>query len=232
MPEIDLAGWAAAIPPAALERARAEGPLARETAETPEDRDARLALGRAAGARRWRERLAETHAAYAGVTWDALDAQQRPDDLRRWVEDPDALTLFVVGYVGVGKTHAAVAVGAEFAARGARVAIWSWRDWIAAVDWRREHAAVEAAVHDATTADLLILDDLGVGFRGEPFPEWVATKTETLVDARVRCARRTVITTNLGGDQLAVAFDDRTLSRLSERRSVVAVTGPDRRGPR
>jgi len=144
------------------------------------------------------------------------------DSLHDWSENPAGRNLVLLGPVGTGKTHAAVAAVRAAHDRGADVA---FAPVVELLDELRpggpEHALAEYA-----HADVLVLDDLG----SERPTEWTGERLYALINRRWLEERPTVATTNLDPDPLREAVGDRVFSRLVGNDAVVLrLTGKDRR---
>jgi DNA replication protein DnaC len=158
--------------------------------------------------------------------------------------------LLIVGPVGVGKSHAAIAAARLVHFNGLRVVVTSVVDLLDGARpsgfddrsnsplrgagpgaWLDDGAPVRTRVtlDDAANADLLVLDDLGA----ERPTDWTGERLGLLVDVRWREARPTIATSNLaardGKGPLVDAVGQRVYSRLVHDAVTVAATGPDRR---
>lgn len=171
--------------------------------------------------------------------WAALgDLADQPPEvvaaLDDWASDPDGRNLLLLGPVGVGKTHAAVAAarGPHFE-RGTDV---RFLPVVELLDLLRP-GGPENALYDLADTDLLVLDDLG----SERPTEWTAERLYALINRRWLEVRPTVCTTNLPatrrdapegyqGATLDEAVGERVFSRLVGNGAVVLrLTGHDRR---
>jgi Mrp family chromosome partitioning ATPase len=175
-------------------------------------------------------------AARAGLA--ALDPDQHPDGLARWLADPHALMLVLAGRTGAGKSFAALALAAEAALRGAAVEFarrrpllvrrWTVDGYLSAL---RPDGSPEPGWlirHRASTAELLILDDLGAGLDG-PASEHARRELTELLSGRLEAGRRTVVTTNLQSAEVRAMYGDQVLSRLTECATALLFLGSDRR---
>lgn len=135
-----------------------------------------------------------------------------------------ALTLHLVGPVGVGKTHLAAAVAAEYAARtAARPRFWS----IARLLEDLRPGGDDAAWQQASSAQLVILDDLQAA---NP-TAWAREKFLALVDARTSNELRTICTTNAPWQSLVSAWGEPAMDRLTLRSATIEMRGDSRRRP-
>jgi len=202
-----------------LARYRSNVPPTREPipdGETPEDRAERLAR-QAQNRRIAFDRSMPAEFRTASV--DQLEPEYA-DLIGGWL-GTTSRTLVLSGPVGVGKSHAAYAVMRAAADAGRSVAAWAVPDLLAAL---QPDGDATAAVR-SRSCEVLLLDDLGA----EKPSDWRVEQIATLLDARVREARRQVITTNHLYDELARRYGERVMSRLTGGATVVRMAGPDRR---
>lgn len=144
-------------------------------------------------------------------------------ELDAWVSVGGPENLVLLGAVGVGKTHGALAAAHDRFMRGHQVLfapIGELLDWL---DWRRPDSAIHMA--DLCQVDLLIVDDLGT----ERSNEWTGERLYLVVNRRWLDGRPTIVTSNLNPDQLGEALGERTWSRLADGATAVRFTGKDRR---
>lgn len=164
-----------------------------------------------------RERALAWHARHANDQFrrfrDAVaDHPQVLDWVTRYLLDPGFDSLMLQGVVGSGKTHQAFGAFRAIAESG-RPPV-GWKAVVAAELYRRlrpnsanDQAEILASYCEAP---LLLLDDLGAAKRST-FTEDV---TYQLIDARYRACLPTIVTTNLGTDDLFEEIGHRTTSRL------------------
>lgn len=147
-----------------------------------------------------------------------------PEPLRTSLDGWGGLSnLILLGGVGVGKTHAALAVARRrFIEAGDSVKFWPVVELLD--DLRPGGQAVTLdAVFDV---DLLVLDDLGA----EKPTDWTAERLFAVVNRRWMERAPIVGTSNLQPDELRAALGARTYSRLvGDDAVVVGLSGPDRR---
>lgn len=141
--------------------------------------------------------------------------------LRDWSADPAGRNLVVLGPVGVGKTHAAVATCRGQAGAGRHVV---FRPVVELLDDLRP-GGPEGALAEAMAADVLVLDDLAA----ERVTDWTAERLYAVVNRRWMEQRPIVATANLEPDELAQVLGERMYSRLVGGAVVVRLAGPDRR---
>ena len=143
--------------------------------------------------------------------------------VRAWVHAEDGSNLYLSGPVGSGKTGLAVGALRELWASGA----WSLR--FAGVpdllDAMRPGAPVPGPMAGCVGASWVVLDDAGV----ERPSDWVRERLYVLVNGRYEAERPTILTSNCDLAALAEALGERTVSRLVESVTVVAVDGDDLR---
>ena len=155
--------------------------------------------------------------------WAQLDDFPDEPELAAWATDPGGRNLLLLGPVGVGKSHAAVAAArpAHFD-RGEDV---RFLPVVELLDLLRP-GGPEHALYDLADLDLLILDDLGT----ERPTEWTAERLYALVNRRWLEERPTIATSNLGPDEFRAAVGARVFSRLVGDGAVTRrLTGRDRR---
>lgn len=171
---------------------------------------------------RWQARLP---AMYAGANLSDLDAgADTPGEARKvltWLVNEGSLTLVLAGPVGVGKTHAAYAIGNTAVARGIWTEAWTVTDLLEAL----RPGGDPAVARDVARCDLLVLDDLGVS----KVTDWAVDQVTSLMDTRIREGRRQIITTNAPYEVITEEWGHRLADRLAYRWTVVSLTGPSRR---
>lgn len=163
---------------------------------------------------------------------------------------PESGGVYLWGLVGRGKTHAACALALRELANGTpmrdaqtgevmayRTPVTRFCTMVDAKDQLRDTFGTRQSAHDLRsvlfTCDLLILDDVG---REDPKP-WAQEFLWTIVDARYRSLKRTIVTSNYSRGELAgriMAGSDATManaivSRLAEMTTPIHMEGPDRR---
>lgn len=186
--------------------------------ESDEDRRARMSLQATNAAIRWRSRLP---AMFRDASTDDLDDDQHAVDVAAWLLS-GRTGLLLAGTVGAGKTHAAYAVGNAALAQGLTVEAWTMHDLLSALRPDGDPAALAFA----RAADVLILDDL----MAAKVTPWMQETMTSLMDARLRDERRTVVTTNATAAALAESWGARTVDRMTYRAQVLVFTGESRRG--
>lgn len=133
--------------------------------------------------------------------------------------------LLLLGSVGTGKTFLAACVANALLERGFRVRFATLTRLTQELAGTWERAEMLDALD---TLDLLVLDDLGV----ERDSGQTAELSFEVVDARLKCGRPLLVTSNLTAGDFASPGSlnrHRLLSRLAEACSAVVVDGADRR---
>jgi DNA replication protein DnaC len=132
-------------------------------------------------------------------------------------------TLVISGATkGVGKTHAAYAIG-NHVVQETDVVAWSVIDLIDAI----KPGGDERAYDEACRATLLILTDLGA----ERVTDWSLERLLGIIDTRWREGRRMVVDTNLTSAEILARYGDRLLSRLEDGLTAATFTGKSYRRP-
>lgn len=171
---------------------------------------------------------------------DDLTPAQQPDTARRYLDDPDAVTLIAWGPHGVGKTYLAAAVATEYAARrysyapGRAVTDTPPVLWRSApdlfddlrpggdeVDARRRTLLWERV----RTVPLLVIDDFG---HGRP-TEYAVERLFAAVNHRVEWGLRMVVDMNAGWDDMVTAWGGPLMDRFRESAYTVEIGGASRR---
>lgn len=153
----------------------------------------------------------------------------------------DSIGYYLHGTVGTRKTGTAVTMMREIMIRNSRpykidtMVRGIYDAWFFPVttilgriksSFRPEAAETEADVIDRVSSPaLIVLDDLGT----EKVTEWTLQTLYTIIDIRSRNNRQTIITSNLGLEQLGNHLSDRISSRIRGMCKVVLMTGKDRR---
>ncbi len=186
------------------------------------------------GLRAWEGTAEGIPARYRGCSFDSFimrkGAQAGRSACERWAADFDPKTtkagLYLAGGVGSGKTHLAVATlravvvrhltsvrfetsaGLVFKVRGVDGDRFDW-----------------GAVERAVSARLLLLDDLGQ----EQASDFSRDVLFRVVNGRYEAEKPTIITANMGDEQLASQYGAALPSRLYEMTKLVRLTATDYR---
>ena len=161
---------------------------------------------------------------------ECLCPEQRPELLRAWLHSPAGQILVLTGDTGRGKTFAAFAVGSAAVVEGRYVAAVAHKRYLDALEPDGSDEESWRIRRRAYNADVLILDDLGAEMDPTvPASEFRTRETCDLLSARLKPGKKTIITTNLTPDELALMFGGRIISRLNQGCLAVEVQGTDRR---
>lgn len=130
--------------------------------------------------------------------------------------------VLMLGAVGVGKTHAAVAM-----ARHAYETSWKTVIYAPAVELLDDlrPGGPEDTMVRVCQVDVLVLDDLGA----ERPTDWTGERLYLLVNRRWLEQRPTIVTSNLSAADLEQAMGARMWSRLWHDAVALELAGPDRR---
>ena len=161
-------------------------------------------------------------ARYENATYDDLDDTQQAEMVRGWL-DSKSPTLFLIGPVGTGKTHAAFAVMRDAVERD----LWVSGETVTnLMETLRPDAWPSNLPRLSTQAALFLFDDLAAG----KATEWVVEQFTRIVDERAREGLRQIVTTNTASwTELVDMYGDRAMSRLAGGATVAQFTGGDRR---
>lgn len=177
------------------------------------------------------ERRSGLPADYRSMTLERFDASfyKDPEDvrnklarLRRFVmlirAGQPMANLILIGDVGTGKTHLAVALANELLESGKSVAYH--RVDALLDDLRRElfegAGGGSETMRRALSADLLILDDLG----RESVTEFALTQLAHLIEGRNAANRPWIVTSNLSVNEIGTLYGLRLQDRLMEKVTV------------
>lgn len=188
--------------------------------ETPEQARERVAHAALRLSERWRERLPED---YALASLDDLVPEVR-ETIERYLSDDRALTMVLAGGVGLGKTHAAYAIGNWYMARGG---VWCEAYTVYDLLANLRPDGDPYTLDRVTNCGVLVLDDLGAT-KASP---WAVETLTFILDQRVSRRRRTIVTTNVSEPELRAVWEDRLIDRMRDRSVVHLFHGKSRRGP-
>ena len=138
-------------------------------------------------------------------------------DLKQYAEDfspTENESLMLIGNAGLGKTHAALAIAGLVLEQGHDVIYVSSPDFFGKIEASRFDPSGDAdtLLRTASTADLLILDDLGTEF----VTPYFITVFYSLLNNRLGAGLPTIITTNItDGALLEKRYTEKISSRLS-----------------
>lgn len=128
-------------------------------------------------------------------------------------------SVVIVGPVGVGKTHLAVAIAKNAFLRSQSVYLTPVIDLLDAL--RPDGGEAPSLV----SPTWVVLDDLGA----EKATEWTMERLFMLVNQRWLQEKPTIVTTNLTRPDLEAAVGARTASRLMDDATIILLEGGDRR---
>jgi chromosomal replication initiation ATPase DnaA len=149
------------------------------------------------------------------------------DALEDWAAEPAGRNLLIVGPVGVGKTHAAVAACRPAHDRGLEARFLPIDEAL----YLLSPGGPEGALYELATQDRLIIDDVGAHY--DSGTGWSTERFYALLNRRWLEVAPTVMTSNLSLDALPQVLGERTFSRMVGSDAVViALSGPDRRRAR
>ena len=139
------------------------------------------------------------------------------DGLKQYAEDfspTESESLMLIGNAGLGKTHAALAIAGLVLEQGHDVIYVSSPDFFGKIEASRFDPSGDAdtLLRTASTADLLILDDLGTEF----VTPYFITVFYSLLNNRLGAKLPTIVTTNItDGALLEKRYTEKISSRLS-----------------
>lgn len=189
--------------------------------ESPDDVQKRRDAAAASKSRLW---LARVPSRFASASLSELNAaQDEGGKVSGWWERGGANLVLRSIEPGVGKTHAAYAIGNHAVSTGAWAQAWTMSDFNEAIRPGRDDTAFTVAQE----CDLLVLDDLG----REQRSEWTLERLQGVLDARWSNEKRTVFTTNLPGDQFQKHYGEPIVDRITDGVTMVTVAGTSRRKP-
>lgn len=161
---------------------------------------------------------------FAWAELEQIEPAVRPE-LEEWAAHPDGRNLVILGAVGTGKTHAALAAARARVLAGAEL---KFLPVVELLDHLRP-GGPEGALWNLCEVDLLVIDDLGA----ERPTDWTAERLGALINRRWMEERPTVVTTNLERPALTEALGERAYSRLTGNGTLaLRLSGNDRRKAR
>jgi DNA replication protein DnaC len=210
------------------------GVLSDEETNTARDCRCRPLRIAAIRARRLEARIPKRYRAISFEHSNVIDMERRCPtqvrEVRDFVRNIDANLdegrgLWLTGGCGTGKTVLAMIVAKAAIDTGRTVAIYSCPRLLSVIRDSIERGGVLDFLDRLAEADLLQIDDLGAEHR----TEWVLEQLYTIVNARYEDERSTIVTSNLGRDELAEQLGERIVSRLEGCCEVLPFYGPDHR---
>jgi DNA replication protein DnaC len=133
--------------------------------------------------------------------------------------------LWLTGSLGTGKTALAMIVSKAAIDAGRTVAIYSCPRLLSVIRESIDGDGVLDFLDRLAAADLLHIDDLGAEHR----TEWVLEQLYTIINARYEDERSTLVTSNLGPEELAEQLGERIVSRLEGMCDLLPFFGNDAR---
>jgi DNA replication protein DnaC len=124
--------------------------------------------------------------------------------------------------VGIGKTHLAIAAAREgviFYRPGIGeqiLAVWDMPSFVDAVRHTYDDGGTADLMHSVQEPVILVLDDIGTEHVNKESRTWYQGLMFQIVNARWLARRATIVTTNLGADDLWAWVGPRVFSRLIE----------------
>lgn len=150
-----------------------------------------------------------------------------------WIEsfraDPTRCPwLLLVGPVGTGKTHNAIAAIRQ-AVQVSRTVTWEFATCSQLLDDLRPGGPEDAEDRYAR-CNLLVIDDIAMVKANS---EWAIETLYRIIDSRRRSSRPVIVTSNLPPRDLTALLNEQIVSRIAQSCTVVALTGADlRRQPK
>ena len=145
------------------------------------------------------------------------------DFIKNFEEKPK--NLFLYGDTGVGKTFLSNCVAKELLDRGYSVVYltaFQMFDILSRRVFDRDADAIDAN-RNIFDCDLLIIDDLGT----ELANSFTTSQLFLCVNERILRQKSTIISTNLGLNQILDTYSERTFSRLTSNYSMIKLFGDD-----
>lgn len=171
------------------------------------------------------QRLSRIAAHYADATTDhpeilkwvtRINPSNPRDDWDEW--------LLLVGPVGTGKTHAAIAA-LRLAVQVPGTVVWHLATCSQMLEDFRPGGTDDAEAR-YLRSDILIIDDLTMVKTNS---EWAVEQIYRVINERRNNGRITVLTSNAPPMQLKELLNEQIVSRIVQRCTVIALTGADRR---
>lgn len=134
--------------------------------------------------------------------------------------------LLLAGDCGSGKTHLAAAVVHALIDQGRHAIFLTGGRYLDSLkDAFGDPDKTRRIRHEARSADLLVLDDIGAEMNGD----WARSEFFSLLNDRYEQMRPTILTTNLSMDELTARLGKRTVSRIAEMTDGIRLHSADRR---
>lgn len=118
--------------------------------------------------------------------------------------------LLFMGGVGLGKTHLSLAIAGCAIEKGFGVVYASAQNLLNRLEKEHFGRSNSDDTNHICECDLLIMDDLGAEFS----TQFTQSALYNIINTRMQCAKPTIISTNLGADELQKRYDARIMSRI------------------
>ncbi|MBE6732071.1 MAG: ATP-binding protein [Ruminococcaceae bacterium] len=120
-------------------------------------------------------------------------------------------SLLFMGSTGLGKTHLSLAIAGVVISKGFGVVYGSAQSFASMIERERfKEIENEDVATTLISADLLILDDLGVEFQSP----YVTSVLYNIIDSRIMKNAPTIISTNLSIEDIKKKYSERLVSRI------------------
>ena len=120
-------------------------------------------------------------------------------------------SLLFMGSTGLGKSHISLAIAGTVIEKGFGVVYGSTQSFASMIERERfKETENEDVATTLISADLLILDDLGVEFQSP----YVTSVLYNIIDSRVMKNAPTIISTNLSKEDMQKKYSERLVSRI------------------
>ena len=139
---------------------------------------------------------------------------------------PCSGNLLLIGPTGLGKTHLSTSVARAVLERGYDVVYETIQNILADFEYDRFKSGYGETVQKGErylACELLIIDDMGT----EQTTPFALATIYHLLNTRLNHGRKTVINTNLSGEELQARYESRITSRLLGEYDVIIFSGDD-----
>lgn len=169
-------------------------------------------------------------AEYADLDLSTYPDRKIASDVADWWYELPTPWLLLAGDLGVGKTGLQIGLVKKALAAGKSALYRPFVELLSDIRATyRTHDASEPDEADLVRAckavDVLALDDVGA----ERVTGWAQERLFEILNHRYNERRRTILTTNLGPDELEAHLGDRILSRINGMGHLLAILGPNLR---
>lgn len=155
-----------------------------------------------------------------------LKAQKILDSCRSYAGSftPDSKNIMFMGGTGLGKTHLSLAIANVAISRGYHAVYGTAQNILSDLEAERfGRTARNYSQSSVLDCDLLVFDDLGCEFTNQ----YSVSELYNIINSRILSRRATIISTNIGFDELSSKYDQRITSRISGEYSVLTLIGND-----